>query len=91
MKKFEYKNVRFDFVGRGITQEINLLDIDGERLKSWNDKKQMPILPELLNQIGSEGWELVSHAVNQDNQTNGVTFHYLYFKREVISSDGEAG
>jgi hypothetical protein len=86
MKKFEYKNIRFDFKGRGITQEINLLDIDGKRVKGWaNNGDKIPTLPELLNEVGQDGWELVSHTVNQDNQANAVTFHYLYFKREVSS------
>ncbi|NJL91009.1 MAG: hypothetical protein HC916_15365 [Coleofasciculaceae cyanobacterium SM2_1_6] len=84
-KKFEYKNIRFDFKGRGITQEINLLDIDGKRVKGWyKNTEEVPTLPALLNAAGADGWELISHSVNQDNQTNGVTFHYLYFKREVI-------
>jgi len=83
-RKFEYKNIRFDFKGRGITQEINILDIDGQRVRGWFGKTQeVPTLPELLNLAGSEGWELVSHSVNQDNVANGVTFHYLYFKREI--------
>jgi hypothetical protein len=84
VKQFEYKNVRFDFKGRGITQEINILDIDGVRVKGWqqNAPTVMMTLPVLLNQLGAEGWELVSHTVNQDGQTNLVTFHYLYLKRE---------
>ena len=82
---FEYKNIRFDFKGRGITQEINLLDIDGKRVKGWySNTEEVPTLPVLLNAAGSDGWELISHSVNQDNQSNGVTFHYLYFKREVV-------
>ncbi|MFE1744090.1 hypothetical protein [Coleofasciculus sp. H7-2] len=84
-KKFEYKNIRFDFKGRGITQEINLLDIDGKRVKGWlANTEEVPTLPNLLNAAGVDGWELVSHSVNQDNQANAVTFHYLYFKREVV-------
>ena len=83
IRKFEYKNIRFDFKGRGITQEINLLDIDGKRVKGWSSGHEVPTLPELLNAAGAEGWELVSHSVNQDTKNNGVTFHYLYFKREV--------
>jgi hypothetical protein len=85
VRKFEYKNIRFDFKGRGISQEINLLDIDGNRVKGWYINTQdVPTLPQLLNAAGTDGWELVSHSVNQDNQNNGVTFHYLYFKREVV-------
>lgn len=84
-KKFEYKNIRFDFKGRGITQEINLLDIDGKRVRGWyQNRNEVPTLPELLNAAGDDGWELVSHTVNQDNEANGVTFHYLYFKREIV-------
>tara|TARA_B100000579_G_scaffold100291_1_gene79754 strand:+ start:76 stop:213 length:138 start_codon:yes stop_codon:yes gene_type:complete len=26
-----------DYKGRGVTQEINILDIDGERLRGWAD------------------------------------------------------
>ena len=82
-KRFEYKNIRFDFKGRGITQEINLLDIDGERVRGWNSNQEVPSLPEMVAALGQDGWEMVSHMVNQDNQANGVTWHYLYFKREL--------
>ncbi len=32
---WEYKHIRLDYRGRGITMEINLLDIDGERIRGW--------------------------------------------------------
>ena len=79
---WEYKNIRFDFLGRGITQEFNILDVDGQRMKGWFiGGLQVTNLPEMMNALGGEGWELVSHVVNQDNQTNNVTLHYLVFKR----------
>lgn len=81
--RFEYKSVRLDFKGRGITQEINLLDIDGKRIKGWGSSTSVPTLPEMMAALGSDGWELVSHVVNQDNQANGVTFHYYTFKRRL--------
>lgn len=84
MKRWEYKHIRLDYIGRGITQEINLLDVDGERLQGWGDTKKMPPLHELLAALGADGWEMMSHVVNQDNKANGVTFHYYNFKREVI-------
>ena len=34
--------------------------------------------------LGKDGWEMVSHVVNQDMQTNGTTFHYYNFKREIV-------
>ena len=79
---WEYKNIRFDFLGRGITQEFNILDVDGERMKGWFiGGLQVTNLPEMMNALGAEGWEIVSHVVNQDNQQNNVTLHYMTFKR----------
>ena len=37
IKRWDYKHLRLDYKGRGITQEINLLDIDGERVRGWSD------------------------------------------------------
>ena len=80
---WEYKNIRFDFLGRGITQEFNILDVDGIRKKGWLvGGLEVTTLPEMMNALGAEGWELVSHVVNQDNQTNNVTLHYMSFKRQ---------
>jgi|TARA_B100000161_G_C33245621_1_gene279043 hypothetical protein len=83
MKRWEYKHIRLDYKGRGITQEINLLDIDGERIRGWQGK-EVPSLPEMLAALGEDGWEMVSHMVNQDNTANGVTWHYYNFKREIV-------
>lgn len=85
--KWEYLSVRFDFKGRGITQEFNLLDINGERVKGWAGSKGgfATTLPDFFKTAGEDGWELVSHVVNQDNQNNLVTLHYLTFKRAKTS------
>lgn len=95
--KWEYKHVRFDYVGRGITQEFNILDIDGQRLKGWfpagKDDRKVTTLPELLLFFGEEGWELFNHVVNQDGRGDAVTFHYMTFKRpkldDVTNVDSE--
>jgi hypothetical protein len=86
-QRWEYLSVRFDYKGRGITQEFNLLDINGKREKGWlnTEGESAATLPEFLQLAGSDGWELASHVVNQDNQLNGVTFHYMQFKRPKIS------
>jgi len=88
-RKWEYKSIRFDYKGRGITQELNLLDVDGVRLRGWGEGADGPSLPKMLADLGRDGWEMVSHAVNQDNQTNGVTFHYMQFKRELLDPGRE--
>ena len=87
IKRWDYKHLRLDYKGRGITQEINLLDIDGERVRGWSDNfssKEVPTLPEILNKLGSDGWEMISHVVNQDLAQNGTTMHYYNFKREKL-------
>ena len=87
IKRWDYKHLRLDYKGRGITQEINLLDIDGERVRGWSDNfssKEVPSLPEILNKLGNDGWEMISHVVNQDLAQNGTTMHYYNFKREKL-------
>ena len=87
IKRWDYKHIRLDYKGRGITQEINLLDIDGERIRGWSDNfssKEVPSLPEILNKLGDDGWEMISHVVNQDLAANGTTMHYYNFKREKL-------
>ena len=87
IKRWDYKHLRLDYKGRGITQEINLLDIDGERVRGWSDNfssKEVPTLPEILNKLGADGWEMISHVVNQDLAQNGTTMHYYNFKREKL-------
>ena len=87
IKRWDYKHIRLDYKGRGITQEINLLDIDGERVRGWSDNfssKEVPTLPEILNKLGDDGWEMISHVVNQDLAQNGTTMHYYNFKREKL-------
>mgnify|MGYP001790948429 CR=1 FL=1 len=88
-KKYEYLSIRYDYKGRGITQEFNLLDVNGERKIGWNDDKdkagKLPNnLPDFLAVVGSQGWEMITHVVNQDNKSNGVTLHYMHFKREIV-------
>jgi len=82
MHTWEYKTIRFDYLGRGITQEFNLLDMDGKRVEGWwfSDTK-VKTLPDLLQLLGAAGWEAVSYTVNQDVQKNNVTLHYMLFKR----------
>ena len=87
IKRWDYKHLRLDYKGRGITQEINLLDIDGERVRGWSDNfssKEVPTLPDILNKLGDDGWEMISHVVNQDLAANGTTMHYYNFKREKL-------
>ena len=85
--QWEYKSIRFDYLGRGITQEFNILDIDGKRVEGWwGSETNIKTLPDLLQVLGAAGWEMVSHTVNQDLQGNNVTLQYMNFKRPSTST-----
>ena len=78
---YEYKHICLDYKGRGITQEIHILDIVGVRVTGWFSGGNVPTLPELLQQLGNAGWKMIGHQLNQDLKANGVTFHYYNFMR----------
>lgn len=46
--QWEYKHIRLDYKGRGITQEINILDIDGQRVCGCGSSHEVPTLPEMV-------------------------------------------
>ncbi len=82
MKKWQYLSVRFSFKGRGITQEFQTLDVDGERLQSYGKENPQFVntLPEFLLAVGEDGWELAGHtAIN--NQSSATTEQLMMFKR----------
>ena len=85
--KWEYLSARFDFLGRGITQEFDILDVDGERLhgKSEKDKRVAETLPEFLEVVGEDGWELVTHTISEGRPSDGLEWHYMTFKRPKAS------
>ena len=81
-QKWQYLSARFTFKGRGITQEFQILDVDGERLQTYGkDNPQfVNTLTEFLKAVGEDGWE----AVNLDaaNSADGSTKEYfILFKR----------
>ena len=76
LQKWEYLNVRYDFLGRGITQEFQKLNINGKKVDAFQNT-----LLELLNELGEEGWELICHSALDD--ANLVTWHYLFLKRPL--------
>ena len=85
--QYEYKHLRIDYKGRGITQELSVLDIDGSRVTGWFDGKNVPTLPEIFQTLGNAGWQMIGHQINQDLQQNGLTFHYYNFMRVKRGED----
>jgi hypothetical protein len=78
MQKWEYLSVRFNYKGRGITQEFNELDINGKNVISGGSAEAdtAKMLPDFLSGLGEAGWELVNHTVEAE-----IGWHYMHFKR----------
>lgn len=87
-KKWEYLSVRFDFKGRGITQEFDVLDVDGERLHSWSskDRRVAETLNEFLDIVGDDGWDLITHTISEGRTNDKLEWHYMTFKRPKYKS-----
>jgi hypothetical protein len=49
MQRWECKHIRLDYKGRGITQEFNLLDVDGQRFSGWGSSQVVSTLPKILS------------------------------------------
>ena len=84
MAQWEYISIRFSYIGFGITQEFNDLDVNGKRLISTGkaaDDDLSKNLPDFLKMAGGAGWELVSHSV----ETGTAVWHYMNFKRPKIN------
>lgn len=74
MQKWEYLLVEASPYPFG--DKLNGLYINGEEWRDWKDKT----LHELVNYLGSEGWELV--AVRHDSKYDN---NYFIFKRPKIT------
>jgi len=63
MKKFEYKQLRFIPFGKSWTGEIEEMWIDNELIISKRNRgPNLPTLVGVMNELGAQGWELVTYA-----------------------------
>ena len=58
---WEYTQLRFVPRGKSWTGEIEELWLDDKQLISRNHPQQVSLV-ELMNELGSQGWELVTYA-----------------------------
>ncbi len=83
METWEYKHIRFEYQGKGVKQLIQKLYINCVREEAEGGDENLPTLPELLANLGLEGWEMVSYVLGQDSSFDGVPCHYYVFKRKI--------
>ncbi|MEM8676319.1 MAG: hypothetical protein AAGF83_21010 [Cyanobacteria bacterium P01_G01_bin.67] len=74
---FEYCSVTYACVGRGWTQELYWIRINGNKIMEWRTKQWT----DYLNYMAQEKWELIStHPLEQDGSDSVAV---AYFKRLV--------
>lgn len=74
----EYCSVAYAWVGKGWTQEIRWLRIEGEEVLEWKGKNWT----DFLNHMAQKQWELVAVAPLGGGQ-NLVYAVAAYFKRPI--------
>jgi hypothetical protein len=76
-KAYQFIQIRVQLLGRGMTNEIMNLYVNGKRLKP-----RFGTLHELLNYLGSQGFQVVTTSV----ETEGVYTHFYTLQRELYTS-----
>jgi hypothetical protein len=72
-RKFQYMNVRYQLVGRGITGEISNLHVNGQQIT------QFQTIDQFYNAMGEQGWEVRPLG----GETEGVYTYFVVLQREV--------
>ncbi|PIG92122.1 hypothetical protein [Gloeocapsopsis sp. IPPAS B-1203] len=72
-RKFQFMNVRYQLVSRGITGEISTLYVNGQQVKNF------PTIDAFYNAMGQQGWEIRPLGMEQE----GVYTYFVVMQREV--------
>ncbi|MFE1744863.1 hypothetical protein [Coleofasciculus sp. H7-2] len=81
MTSWEYCTVRYVWLGRGLTQEIHTVYLDGQELKEWKDQPWSVF----LNILGKERWEMsaAKEVYTEGTRLNHLNEGILFFKRPI--------
>jgi hypothetical protein len=75
-KDYKFIQIRVQLLGRGMTNEIMNLYVNGKRLKP-----KVKTMDQFLNYLGSQGFCMVTAEL----ETEGVYTHFYTLQREVIT------
>lgn len=76
---YQFLQIRVQLLGRGMTNEIMNLYVNGKRIKP----KQIKTLHDFLNQLGMQGFRIVTAEM----ETEGVYTHFYTLQREVFTAE----
>jgi hypothetical protein len=75
-KAYQVLQIRVQFLGRGMTNEIMNLYVNGKRLKP-----KVKTMHEFLNYLGAQGFRILTAEL----ETEGVYTHFYTLQREVLT------
>lgn len=80
MQQWEYRTATLVPFGWGQATNWKLRQLDEQELRDWNFTEGYSSLLVFCNQMGFQGWELVS-VTNSNSSSSGERF--FYFKRPI--------
>ena len=75
-KAYQFIQIRVQLLGRGMTNEIMNLYVNGKRLKP-----KVKTMHEFLNYLGAQGFRVVAAEL----ETEGIYTHFYTLQREVLT------
>ena len=81
-KAYQFLQVRVQLLGRGMTNEIMNLYVNGKRLKP-----KVKTMNEFLNYLGAQGFRMVTAEL----ETEGAYTHFYTFQREILTQQPPDG
>ncbi|NEO88234.1 MAG: hypothetical protein F6J87_28845 [Spirulina sp. SIO3F2] len=73
-RRFEFMNVRYQLMGRGITGEISTLYVNGQ------DVSNFETIDQFYNTMGQQGWEIRPLGMEQE----GIYTYFVVMQRELV-------
>lgn len=72
-REFQYKNIRYQLLGRGFTGELDNLYVNGQEVHEFQT------IDQFYNAMGEEGWELRPLGM----EAEGTYTYFVVMQREV--------
>ncbi|MGI0488855.1 hypothetical protein ACN4EK_25875 [Pantanalinema rosaneae CENA516] len=81
-KAYQFLQIRVQLLGRGMTNEIMNLYVNGKRLKP-----KVKTMHEFLNYLGLQGFRIVTAEL----ETEGIYTHFYTLQRELLTKQPPDG
>ena len=72
-RKFQFMNIRYQLVGRGMTGEVSNLYVNGQEVKDFKT------IDQFYNAMGQQGWEIKPLGMEQE----GIYTYFIVMQREL--------